>query len=417
MDHVAIFRVLRGFVLALALAPFVYYLLSIYCVYLFFSEKRGLFSRKNRLSPGKTDEASVAIPFTPPISILKPVRGLDREAYENYASYCRQDYPNYEILFAVSDADDPAITVIERLIEDFPERSIRLLIGAPALGASSKVNKLCRLVREASHDLLVMSDSDVRVEPDYLRRVAEPFRDPQVGAVTALFRGRVNGDFAAQLDCVGASAEFCASALVARKLEGLKFTLGATMATTRERLAEIGGFEALVNHHSDDFELGNRIAARGYRVELLQKPVWMIFPAQTFGTFLRHELRWAIGLRNIRPLGHFGLVFTQGIFWALLAASLAHSAMTSSLYLAGYFVLRFAMAWTAGVWGLRDPVVRKRIYLVPLRDALAFLVWLASFASNHIQWRGLEFTIVKGILIPVHSPRDLAAVDEFSVPK
>lgn len=403
MDHLIIFRLFRWLIMALAVAPFVYYLLSIYCVYLFFSRK--------------PQENSSATPFTPPISILKPVRGLDREAYENYASYCRQDYPHYEILFAVSDADDPAISVIERLIQDFPERSIRLLIGAPQLGASSKVCKLCRLVREASYDLLVMSDSDVRVEPDYLRCVAEPFRDPQVGAVTALFRGRVNGDFASQIDCVGASAEFCSSALVARKLEGLKFTLGATMATTRERLAEIGGFEALVNYHSDDFELGNRIAAKGYRIELLYKPVWMIFPAQTFGTFLRHELRWAIGLRNIRPLAHLGLVFTHGIFWALLAAALAHSALTAGLYVAGYVVLRFAMAWTAGVWGLKDPVMRKRIYLVPVRDALAFLIWLASFASNRIQWRGLEFTIEKGILVPVPSPHDLSAVDEYSIPE
>jgi ceramide glucosyltransferase len=143
----------------------------------------------------------------------------------------------------------------------------------------------------------------------------------------------------------------------------------------------------------------------------------MIFPAQTFGVFLRHELRWAIGLRNIRPLGHLGLLFTHGIFWAFLAASVAHSALAAWLYLAGYGVLRFAMAWTVGVWGLKDPVMRERIYLVPVRDALAFLIWLASFASNRIQWRGLEFTIQKGILVPVHSARELAAVDEFSIPE
>lgn len=403
IEHITIFRLLRWLAMAIALAPFVYYLLSIYCIYLFFRKK-----------PKKK---SAGIPFTPPISILKPVRGLDREAYENFSSYCRQDYPHYQILFAVSDADDPAISVIEQLIRDFPERSIRLLIGAPQLGASSKVCKLCRLVREASYDLLVMSDSDVRVDPDYLQSVATPFRDPQVGAVTALFRGQVNGDFASQLDCVGSSAEFCSSALVARKLEGLKFTLGATMATTKERLAEIGGFEALVNHHSDDFELGNRIAAKGYRIELLDKPVWMIFPAQTFGNYLRHELRWAIGLRNIRPLGHLGLVFTHGTFWAVLAAALAQSSLVAGLYLAGYFVLRFGMAWVVGVWGLKDPVMRKRIYLVPLRDTLAFLVWLVSFVCNHIRWRGLEFTIEKGILVPVPSTRELATVDEYSIPE
>ena len=385
--------VAQWLVLLIACAPFVYYLFAIVCVIDFFSAKRA-----------KSDAS-----YRPPVSVLKPVRGLDREAYENFSSYCRQDYPEYEILFAVSDAHDSAIPVIERLIRDFPERPIRLLVGAPELGASSKVNKLCQLVREARYELLVMSDSDVRVEPSYLRQVAAPFADPQVGAVTALFRGMVAGDLASELECVGASTDFCPSVLVDRKFEGVKFTLGATMATTKQHLAEIGGFEALVNHHSDDFELGKRIAAHGYRVEVLRKPVWMVFPVQTLRRLLQHELRWAIGVRNIRPLSHLGLIFTHGLFWALLAAAVAPAAWITALYMAAYLVLRFAVAWIAGVWGLRDPVVRRKIWLVPLRDALAFGVWLASFASNHIEWRGMEFKIQKGLLVPVAESRNAAA--------
>ena len=381
---------LRWVVLIAALIPFGYYLLAVYSAWRFFLSRRG--------------QASPAGDFAPPVSILKPVRGLDREAYENFSSFCRQDYPEYEMLFAVSDADDPAIPVIQKLIRDFPERPIRLLVGAEELGASSKVCKLCRLVREAKYDLFVISDSDVRVDRGYLRNVAAPFHDPQVGAVTMLFRGVEDRHFVAALDCVGSSAEFCAGAIVAWQLEGVKFTLGATMATTRERLAEIGGFEALVNHHSDDFELGNRIAARGYRVELASDPVWMVFPRQTFGEYLRHELRWAVGLRHIRPKGHLGLVFAQGLPWAVAAAAVAPSAAITAGYLCGYVALRLLMAWTVGVWGLRDPVLRRRLYLVPLRDALAFPVWLASFASNRICWRGLEFTIHKGRLVPV-APR------------
>jgi len=377
-------------VLIAALVPFAYYLFAVYSARRFFLERRG--------NPPPRDA------FAPPASILKPVRGLDREAYENFASFCQQDYPEYEILFAVSDADDPTIPIIQKLIHDFPERSIRLLIGAEDLGASSKVCKLCRLVREARYSLFVISDSDVRVEPGYLRDVAAPFRDPQVGAVTTLFRGMQDHDFVADLDCVGSSAEFCAGVLVARQLEGVKFTLGATMATTRERLAEIGGFEALVNHHSDDFELGNRIAARGYRVELASEPVWMLFPAQTFREYLQHELRWTIGLRHIQPKGHLGLIFAQGLPWSIAAAAVAPSAVVAAGYLAAYVVLRSLMAWTVGVWGLRDPVVRRRLWIVPLRDALAFPIWLASFASNRIRWRGLEFTIEKGRLVPV-APR------------
>jgi ceramide glucosyltransferase len=389
MNHISFATALRGLVVVLACAPAVYYLLSIYCAHSFFSKK--------------TRDPAPSQPYLPPISVLKPVRGLDREAYENYASFCEQDYPEYEVLFAVNDADDPAIPIIEKVARRHPGRAIRLLMGAPPLGSNNKVNKLCRLVREARYDLLVMSDSDVRVEPEYLRQVAAPFRDPQVGAVTALFRAKASDDLASRIDCVGSAIEFCSSAVVARRLEGMKFTLGATMATTRQRLAEIGGFEALVDHHADDFELGNRIAARGYRVELLREPVWMVFPAEALGAFLKHELRWSIGLRNIRPLAHLGLVFTHGLPWALAAAVAVHSRVFAALFLAVYLVLRLAMAWVVGVWGLKDLVVRRNLWLVPFRDALAFLVWLASFASNRIQWRGREFTVEKGLLVPVPS--------------
>ena len=300
----------------------------------------------------------------------------------------------------MSDADDPAIAVIERVIADRPECRARLLVGAPALGANSKVNKLCRLVQEARYDLVAISDSDVRVEPDYLRRVAAPFRDPRVGAVTALFRGRVSGGALSRLDGMGAGEDFSGT-LIARRFEGMKFLLGTTMATTRERLAEIGGFEALADHHADDFELGSRIAARGYRVELLRQPVWMVFPEQSLKAFLRHELRWMIGLRNIRPMGHLGMIFTHGLPWALAAAAVAPAWWLAALFLTAYLALRLAMAWTISVWGLKDDVVRRNLWLIPLRDALSFLVWTASFASNRIQWRGLEFTIKKDILAPV----------------
>ena len=231
----------------------------------------------------------------------------------------------------------PPCPSCEKLIADFPGRSIRLIVVEERLGPNTKVSNLCRLVREARHDLLVITDSDVRVEPGYLRSVAAMFRDPGVGGVTALYRGRDNLQFVAAMDCVGSSAAFCGAALVARELEGLKFMMGSTMATTKERLAEIGGFEAMVDLHSDDYELGRRIAARGYRIELLPEPVWMAFPSQTLGAYLRHELRWAIGIRNIRPGGHFGMLFTHGLPWAIAAAWVAPSAAVGAAYLARVF--------------------------------------------------------------------------------
>jgi len=385
--------IIRWTVLALALGPLCYYLAGIYSAWRFFREAR----RGN--GPGPLVQEDVH-----PMSVLKPVRGLDPDAYENFASFCRQDYGEFEVLFAVSDAEDPVVPIVQKLIEDFPDRPVRLIVVPERLGPNSKVSNLCRLAREARHELLVITDSDVRIEPGYLRSVAAMFRDPGVGGVTALYRGRDNLQFVAAMDCVGSSAAFCGAALVARELEGLKFMMGSTMATTKERLAEIGGFEALVDLHSDDYELGQRIAARGHRIELLPEPVWMAFPSETLGEYLRHELRWAIGIRNVRPGGHFGMLFTHGLPWAIAAACVAPSAVVGAAYLGAYFGLRFAMAWVVGVWGLHDPVLRQRFWLLPLRDLFSFFVWIASFGMNRIEWRGNSFTLEKGRMIPV-APR------------
>jgi ceramide glucosyltransferase len=388
------FTVIRWGILALALGPLFYYLVGIYSAWRFFRVA-------HRAATGDGSSTTVE---TRPISVLKPVRGLDPSARENFASFCRQDYPDFEILFAVNESSDPVVPVIEKLIEDFPERSIRLIFVNERLGANTKVSNLCRLVREARNDLLVITDSDVRVDRGYLRSIAAMFHDPEVGGVTALYRGDDNLQFVAAMDCVGSSAAFCGAALVARELEGLKFMMGSTMATTKQRLAEIGGFEAIVDLHSDDYELGLRIAKSGYKIELLPEPVTMAFPSQTLGAYLRHELRWAIGIRNIRPGGHFGMLFTHGLPWAIAAACVAPSDGMAAGYLAAYFGLRFAMAWVVGVWGLRDPVLRRRFWLLPIRDLLSFWVWLASFGMNRIEWRGSAFTLDKGRMIPV-APR------------
>jgi ceramide glucosyltransferase len=378
-------------VLVLAVAPLAYYLLSLYCVVGYFQE-----SRK------PTPERPA---FMPPASILKPVRGVDHQAYENFASYCRLDYPEYEIIFAVADPDDPVIPVIGKLQADFPSCSIRLIKGVARIGMNSKINSLCRLVQEAQYDLLVMSDSDVRVEPDYLRLAAAPFANSEVGVVTAFCQCLSGGRIATELDALGMCLDSVPGALVARKLEGkMQFAFGWTMATTKKHLAEIGGWEAMVDYHSDDFELGNRIARNGYRVELMRKPVCMVFPQESVGQFFRHELRWSIGLKNVRPTAYRGLILTHGLPWALLAAVVAARAGWTGIsvaYLLAYFLLRFGLAWTTGCWGLRDPRAGKRLWLVPLRDAISFIIWVGGFFSDKIVWRGLVYRVQNGHLLPV----------------
>lgn len=382
----------RGAVLLAALAPLAYYLLALYCTWRY---------RRRKCEPAPGQE------FTPPVSILKPVRGLDREAYENFASFCRLEYPQYELLFAVADADDPVLPVLERLKRDFPQRTIWVLTDIPQLGVNRKLNNLCKLVQEARHDLLVIADSDVRVEPGYLREVARRFADPQVGCVTAFFRGLTPGGLAAELEGLALPTETVPNALVARQMEGkIQFAFGWTMAATKQVLAKIGGFEAIVNYHSDDFELGNRVAAARYKIHLTEDPVWMVFPEESFGEYLRHEMRWAIGLRNVRPAGYVGLALTFGLPWAVLAAIVAPSAVVSVAYLATYLVFRSLQVWAAGSWALGDPVTRKSWWLTPLRDLISFTVWIAGFFSDRVSWRGVEYHVRKGLLVPVEGTAD-----------
>ena len=379
--------------LVLAAAPLAYYLLSLYCVVSYFRELR-------KSPPLKST-------YAPPVSILKPVRGVDREAYENFASYCRLDYPEYEIIFAVADPDDAAVPVIEKLQTDFPRCSIRLIRGAERIGTNSKVNSLCRLVQEAKHDLMVMNDSDVRVDADYLRVVAPPFADPEVGAVTGFYRCITPGSVAADLDALGMYLDSAPGALVARRLEGkMQFAFGWTMATTKKHLSEIGGWEAMANYHSDDFELGNRIARRGYRVELMRKPVWMVLPQETIGQFFRHELRWSIGLKNVRPIGYRWLMLTHGLPWALLAAGCAARAGwdgIAAVHLIAYLVLRVGLAWTTGTWGLGDAKAWEKLWLVPVRDAINFAAWVGGSFSERILWRGISYRVQNGRLFPMTS--------------
>jgi ceramide glucosyltransferase len=374
---------------ALGFAPIAYYLIAIFAAGRFFGRRVPV------------DSSAPQRSFAPPVSILKPIYGLDRETYENYACFCVQDYPGYEILFCVSDDQDPAVAVIQKVIQDFPDCAIRLLIGSEPLGVSDKVNKLCRMSREAQHDIIIVSDSDVRVDPGYLRTVVAPFQDPKVGAVTCLYRGLTDGSVPADLEAIGNSTDFAAGVLVAWLFSDVNFMLGATMAMRKIALAEIGGFEALVDYFSDDYELGNRIAAKGYRVDLIPHPVAIVYPHQTLQDAFRHQLRWNLSIRFSRPAGHLGLIFTQGLPLAILAAIFAPTVLWSIVVLAAYVILRFVSAWRIGVVGMNDANLRRRMELLLLRDAFAFIVWVASFFPQRIFWRGQQFQVRDKRLVAV----------------
>lgn len=374
----------RFFLLVLAAMPLAYYVAAIIAALRFFTRER-------------THEF---VPFAPAVSLLKPVRGVDFGSYENFASFCRQKYADYEILFGVGDAADPAVPLIQRLIADFPQQRIRLFVGAEQIGANRKVNMLARLAREAQHEILVLTDGDIRVTPTYLREVVAPFADRRVGAVTSFYRGMAEKNLGAELEAIGAASDFFAGVLMANWMEGITFGLGASIVTTKEWVAKIGGFAAIADVLADDYELGHRVAKAGGKVLLSREAVWTMYPAQTARSFWQHQVRWSRTVRLCRPLSFAGLIFTHGLPWALLAALIAPAPWFAAAYLIVYLVLRLTLAWTVGVWGVGDEIVRRKLWLVPLGDAVRFAVWLASFASNRIHWGGEEYTIRKGRLLP-----------------
>ena len=340
-------------------------------------------------------------PFQPPVSILKPVRGLDPDAYENFASFCTQDYPEYEILFCVGDSEDPEVALIEQVISAFPQRKIRILFGSGRTAANDKVAKLVRLVEEAAYEYLVISDSDVRVEPDYLRRIVAPLADPKIGAVTCFYVPTKDTSWIQRLQDVGMLSDFYPGILVAKQLDGVKFALGPTIGTTRTRLQAFGGYAALENRPADDLLVGRLIAHQGYEVELLPYSISTVPDYQSLRDLFHKRLRWITVMRHMRPWGHLGLVFTLGLPWALLAVAVRPTPAVAAAYLGGYALLRAAMTAVVGAWGLRQRGTWRKMLLVPVWDGLAFLIWLVSFTRRSIRWRGKNSLIRDGQLVPV----------------
>jgi ceramide glucosyltransferase len=373
--------------LAIAAIPFIYYLIALYSAFAFF-----------RRAPQPRARGAA---FTPPVSNLKPIRGMDPGAYENFASFCRQDYPEYEIVFCVDGRDDPVLPVIEKLIRDFPQCRIRVLFGSGRIATNDKVAKLARMASEAAYEVVVMSDSDVRVQPDYLRSVVAPLADPNVGAVTCFYVPADEHTFADSLQCMGMFSDFYAGILVAWQLDGVKFALGPTIATTRTRLAEFGGYESLENRPADDLLVGRLIAEQGHQVELLPYTVLAVADYQSMRDLIHKRLRWIVVMRHMRPWGHLGLLLTQGLPWSLAAIAVHPSLTVAAAYLGAYLALRCAMTWTIGAWGLKQPGLWKKMPAIPAWDALAFFVWLTSFGRRSIRWRGSDYLLRDGRLVPV----------------
>ena len=369
---------LETLILFAAAIPFIFYLLAIY------SAARYFWSSKH------TSEKN--LDFTPAVSILKPVRGLDPGAYENFASFCRQDYPDYELIFCATDRTDPSVPVIQKLIQDFPDRQIRLLYSAGHTAINDKVAKLRLMEREAQHEYLVINDSDVRVEPDYLRTVVAPLREPKVGGVTCFYASVEDKTFVENLQTIGMISDFYAGVLVASELDGIHFALGPTMVSTKQRVAGFGGFQALENRPADDLLFGRLIAEQGYEIKLLPYTVETVPDFQGFGQLISKRLRWMTVMRSMRPWGHFGLLFTWGLPWTTLAVLVHPRIAVAAIY-----------------WGLylnvsrnhhlahRDSRIKTEWSLEKnAADSVVGCTWRSSFGwrvlrVTTIRWRGVDY--------------------------
>jgi ceramide glucosyltransferase len=418
---------------ALTIAGMVYFLAAIVAAHVFIAARRAALSA-----------------FAPGVSILKSLKGLDPDMIDAFRSHCRQSYAGeYELLFGVSSLDDPACAAVVQLQREFPSHAI-LLIECPAnLGTNGKVSNLIQLATHARYEHLLINDSDITVSPRYLERVMACFgsrdSDPsgltphdsalcqgttsvvpiaqqrefgalapapspspagqsakavaKIGLVTALYRGRAHGTFPSRLEALGIATDFQAGVLLSRMIEGgLHYGLGSTLAVSREALDKIGGLESLVDHLADDYELGARISKAGYRVALSAEVVETSIPAYNWRGFLDHQLRWARTVRDTRPWGYAGLIFTHGLAWALLNVVASGLSPLSVWLLALSFFLRLSLAMTVGAAVLADHQVLPNLWLLPFRDLIAIGVWAFGFAGNTIVWRGQRFTLKNGKL-------------------
>ena len=346
----------------------------------------------------------------PPVSILKPLKGVDPEIWESLCSHCEQEYPEFQIIFGVSDPNDPAVEVVRRLQAKYPQIPIELIVCNRVLGANIKVSNLAQMLPAARHELLLVNDSDIRVPADYLRAVTAPLADASGGLVTCLYRG-IAGPAAARpnvarptlgsrLEALGISTDFVPGVLSARFLEkGLHFGLGSTLAFHRRDLEAIGGFEILVDYLADDYELGRRIAATGKRIELSSATVATSLPAYTMRQFFRHQLRWSRTIRDARRWGYIGLLFTFGLPWALLMLVASGGAAWAWILFALTVAGRLAVGIASAVGVLHDHQIFRDIFLLPLRDLISPAVWAAGLMGNRIHWRGAVFDLKDGRLI------------------
>ncbi|RLC82611.1 MAG: hypothetical protein DRI61_01830 [Chloroflexi bacterium] len=364
----------------------VYWLLALWATRSFFSGKQKASSE-----------------FTPPVSILKPLRGLDHQIYYNLRSFCTQDYPRFEILFGVQSLEEPSVPIVQQLSQEFPAIPIKIVVAEPR-GANRKVGLLEALASRAQYPILVISDSDIRVPPDYLRRVIAPLADPETGLVTCLYRGQELDSLAAKVEALYISANFLPSAIIGFHWLRMSYAFGSTIVIGKEELEEIGGFGAIANHLADDYEIGARVKAIGRKVLFSDCIVETVLGPVRWGELWHRQLRWMRCSWVSRPREYPGIVLTLSIPLSLVVALLTGFSFLGKLLLLTSIAVRFITGWIIlGYMGHRQ--LRRSLPLLPIADLFHGILWAVAPLGKRIVWRDEEYILQRdGRLIPVKNP-------------
>jgi ceramide glucosyltransferase len=357
-----------------------------FCFYLF-AAYISLFCFK-QLGPRNLD-------YHPPISILKPLCGVDTDAYAKLASFCQQQYPTYQIIFGVREKTDPAIAVVKKIMKDFPQVDIQLVADDRVIGNNLKVSNLANIAPHVRHEFLLISDSDIKVGSDYLQQIVQPMQDEQVGLVTCLYRSQATNPIAA-FEALSISTDFHPSVLVARQLGWMKFAMGSSILIRRSVLNAMGGFAAIADYLADDFMLGNLTAKLGYKVTLSDYVVDHTLETATFVELVEHQTRWNRCTRASNFSGYIGLFFSHGVALSLTFVAVTQGSLWGWGVLGLVFAARLLMAWAVGVRCLNDTVATQLLWLVPIRDLLSFGLWVYGFIGDRIVWRGQVFRLLRG---------------------
>lgn len=376
MEKINIINFLIVIFSILSVGSIFYYLYSWYATVVFFRQKQ-------EIDPD----------FSPPVSILKPLCGLDWESYTALASFCDQDYPLYQIIFSVQNSQDPSIEVVQKIQQDFPNLDIELVISDRLIGINPKINNIANGATKTKYPILVISDSDIQVEKDYLKTIIQPFADPLVGVVTCLYNSITEG-WLAGFEALDIASQFCPKVLTACQLEGVKFAFGSTIAIRQETLDKIGGFIAIADYLADDYQLGYLPSQNGYKVILSPYLVEHRLGNVTLKEFIDRQIRWFKCIRVERFGGYVGLIFTYGIINSFVLLLLTQGSLFGWSIFGLVWNVRFLTAYLITIKYLKDSNAKEFFLLIPLRDFVSFGIWCYSFSGDKVIWRGKTYQLL-----------------------